>query len=63
MIFNFLNLSTFAHETADVKLPYFQSAVSWAKVDRFKKFKIVVVRFDLTREKKVKMILILACFL
>ena len=47
MILNFYNPSTFAHETADIKLAYFQSAVSWANVDGFKKFKIMVVRFDI----------------
>ena len=43
MILNFLNPSTFAHETADIKLAYFQSAVSWANVAGFKKFKIMVL--------------------
>ena len=49
MIWNFLNPLTFAHETADIKLAYFQSAVSWASVDGFKKFQIMVVEND---EKK-----------
>ena len=31
----FWNPSTFAHETADIKLAYFQSAVLWANVDGF----------------------------
>ena len=48
MIWNFLNPSTFAHETADIKLAYFQSAVSWANVEGYKKFQIMVVRLDLT---------------
>ena len=54
MILNFLNLSMFAHKTADIKLACLQSAVSWAKVDRFKKFKIMVIRLELTREKNEK---------
>ena len=37
MILNFLNPSTFAHETADFKLAYLQSAFSLAKNDGFKK--------------------------
>ena len=47
MILNFLNPSTFAYETADFKLAFIQSAVSVAKNDRFKKFKIMVFRLDL----------------
>ena len=54
MILNFYNPSTFAHETADIKLAYFQSAVSWAIVDGFKKIKIMVVCLDLMMEKDVK---------
>ena len=54
MILNFYNPSTFAHETADIKLAYFQSAVSWANVDGFKKFKIMVVCFDLMMENDEK---------
>ena len=45
MILYFSNLSIVAHETADINL-----AVSWAKVDRFEKFKIMVVRLDVTME-------------
>ena len=40
-------MSTFANETADFKLAYLQSAVSWAKNDGFEKFKIMVVRLML----------------
>ena len=54
MILIFLNPSTFAHETADIKLAYIQSAVSWAKNDGFKKFKIIVVCLDLTMENDEK---------
>ena len=36
MILNFLSLSTFAHESADIKSAYFQSAVSSAKVQILK---------------------------
>ena len=54
MILNFQNPLTFAHETADIKLAYFQSAVSWANADGFKKFKILVVRLDLTMENDEK---------
>ena len=46
--------NAFAHETADIKLAYFQSAVSWANVDGLKKFKIMVVRFDLMMENDEK---------
>ena len=45
---------TFAHERADIKLAYFQSAVSRANVDGFKKFKIMVVRFDVMMENDEK---------
>ena len=55
MILNFLNPSTFAHETAVIKLAYFQSAVSWANVDGIKKIKIMVVRLDLTIENNKKL--------
>ena len=48
MIFNFLNPSTFAHETADIKLTYIQSAVSWAKVDGFQKFKYKYFQLQVT---------------
>ena len=51
MIFDFSDPSIFTHETADIKLAYNQSAVSWAKVDGFKKIKILVVPLDLTMEK------------
>ena len=54
MILNFRNPLSFAHETVDVKLAYLQSAVSWAKVDRFQKFKIMVVCFDLIMENNEK---------
>ena len=54
MILTFLNLSIFAHEIADIKLAYLQSAVSWAKNDGFKKFKILVVCFDLMIENNEK---------
>ena len=47
MILIFLNPSTFAHETADIKLAYIQSAVSWANVDGFKKLKIMVAHLNL----------------
>ena len=40
---NFSNLSIFTQESADIKLAYFQLAVSWVKVDEFEKFKIMVV--------------------
>ena len=55
MILNFQNPSTFAHETVDIKLAYFQSAVSWANVDGFYKFKILVVCLDLTTENDEKL--------
>ena len=54
MILNFLNPSKFAHETADIKLAYFQSAVLWVNVDGFQKFKIMMVRFDLLMENYEK---------
>ena len=54
MILNFWNPSTFAHETADIKLAYLQSAVSWAKNAGFKKIKIMVVFLDLTMENDEK---------
>ena len=54
MILNFLNPSTFAHETAVFKLAYLQLAVSQAKNDGFKKYKINVFRFDLTMENDEK---------
>ena len=54
MILNFSNLSFSTHETADIKLAYFQSAVLWANVDGFKKFKILVVRLNLTMENDEK---------
>ena len=46
MILNFLNLSTFTHETADIKL---------GKFDGFEKIKIMVVRLDLTIESDKKL--------
>ena len=52
MILNFQNLLTFAHETADIKLAYFQSTVSWANDDGF--LKIMVVCLDLMIEKNDK---------
>ena len=54
MILHLSNLSTFTHETADIKLAYFQLAVLWANVDGFKKFKIMVVPLDLTMENNEK---------
>ena len=48
---NFSNLSIFTQESADIKLAYFQLAVSWVKVDEFEKFKIMVVRLDLMMER------------
>ena len=47
IILNSWNPSLFAYETADFKLAFIQSAVSVAKNDRFKKFKIMVFRLDL----------------
>ena len=47
-------MSTFAHETADIKLAYLQSVVSQAKDYGFQKFKIMVVRLDLTIENDEK---------
>ena len=47
---NFSNLSIFTQESADIKLAYFQLAVSWVKVDEFEKFKIMVVGLDLKME-------------
>ena len=38
---------TFAHETASL-----MSADSWVKIDRFEKFKTMVVCLDLMMEKK-----------
>ena len=54
MILNFQNPLTFAHETADIKLAYRQSAILWAKNDRFKKFKFMLVLLDLTMENDEK---------
>ena len=54
MILNFLNPSMFTHYTADIKLDSLQSAVSWAKVDKFEKFKIMLVCLDLTMENDEK---------
>ena len=54
MILNFQNPLTFAHETADFKLAYLQSAFSLAKNDGFKKFKIMVICLDLTIENDEK---------
>ena len=50
MILNIFNMSTFAHETSDIKLAYLQSVVSWAKVDGFQKLKIMLVCLDLTMQ-------------
>ena len=54
MILNFSNPSVFAHETANIKLAYFQSVVSWAKNDGFKKFKIMVFSLEPTMENDEK---------
>ena len=62
MILNFRNPPTFTYETADIKLAYFQSAVLWANVDGFQKFKIMVVCFNLTMENNVKKTLIFFFF-
>ena len=44
----------FAHEIVDTKFAYFQSAESWANVDGFKKFKLMVVCLDLMMENDEK---------
>ena len=49
MILIFSNPSTLAHETANL-----MSAVSWIKIDGFEKFKILMVRLDLKKEKNEK---------
>ena len=54
MIWNFWNPSAFAHETANIKLAYFQSVVSWAKNDGFEKFKIMVFSLEPTMENDEK---------
>ena len=55
MILNFSNLSIFTQATsANIKLSYLQSAVSWAKVDGFKRFEIMVVCLDLMMENDEK---------
>ena len=50
MTLNFSNPSMFTQEAADIKLAYIQSTVSWAKVDRFEKFKSMVVSLDIIIE-------------
>ena len=62
MILIFLNPSTFARETADRGKANLMSADSWVKIDWFEKFKIMVVRLDLTKEKNEKQYKLLLVF-
>ena len=50
MNLNFSNPSIFTQESADIKLAYVWLAVSQAKDDGFKKFKIMVVHLDIMME-------------
>ena len=50
----FSNPSIFTTESANIKLSYIRSAVSRAKIDRFKKFKTIVVHLELTMENAKK---------
>ena len=61
MILNFSNPSMFTQESANINLAYLQSAVSMAKVNRFEKFKIMMVRLDLIMENDEKTISIFSC--
>ena len=54
MILDFLNPSFFAHDTADSRKANLMSAVTWANVDGFQKFKSMVVCLDLTMENDGK---------